>query len=286
MALMWATAALTREPITTVAAGMAPSFSLYPGLPSRPKPSAAPAPAPATPDASEAEAPSCERLLSERGDPFGKDLRAAMAFARRGIVRGDLAAAELGYCAANRIVPTGLAPVVGLTRVLLMQEAPRAAAQWAEQATLLAPADPDVLALFGDALARAGRTEEAESAWLRAAGIAPDDPGQVERWVERQRANARRAMREQRFELAERQFRRVVSAKPEDCGARAGISRAQLGRGAVHQSVASARDAASVAPHCAEIMVVLGTALASAGDRTGAQEALRQARELDPKAVR
>ncbi len=290
MALVWVAARLISLPTTDTTARVTLPAASAPHAPevappARSSSSGEPARAANTqPEELVARVPTCDQLVSERGNPFGNSVSAAVTFARRGIVRGDIQAAQLGYCSAARLAPTALAPVVGLTRVLLMQQAGAAAAEWGERASRLAPDDANVLALYGDALARAGRLEQAQSIWLRASGVPTDSPAELARWAERQRARAQQSVREQRFDLAERQFRRVMTVEPADCGALAGIGQALLLRGANREALTWARQAADAVPDCADALVVLGHALASGGDATGAAETLQRAHQLDAAA--
>ncbi|MCS6798239.1 MAG: tetratricopeptide repeat protein [Myxococcota bacterium] len=61
--------------------------------------------------------------------------------------------------------------VAGMARTSLALERPTEAVAWARRATALAPREPDLHVLLGDALQAAGRAEEARASWQRALEI-------------------------------------------------------------------------------------------------------------------
>jgi Flp pilus assembly protein TadD len=182
-------------------------------------------------DGSEATAPTCDELLAgaspDRKHTWSDHFRAA----RGALIRGDLDASQRAFCRATGAVSAPATVSLELAQLLLLRRDAIAANTWIEQAAQLAPESTRILELKGDTAVRIGNLEEARSAWLRAAGLSPDDGAGIDRMLRRVLADADASLRARDPRRAERLLRRVLAFRPDDAAAhtKLGIALTRLG---------------------------------------------------------
>lgn len=162
----------------------------------------------------------------------------------------------------------------------------------------------------GEAQREAGRASEAETAFLRARQLDPNDPeiayqlglacldqgllaqaeGELEAGLALRPDHAGmlqalgrvRAARHQ-WDAASEYFRRAIAADPEDAGAYLDLGRALLALGQLKDATRALERAVDLAPASAESQIALGMCYHAQGKRRQARMALQRAHDLDPR---
>jgi len=232
-----------------------------------------------------ARAPSCNQLLAKeppRRDGYPGAAYRAIKQARRGLMRGDVDAAERSYCRAAAFDSGSVTAAVELTRVFLLRRDGRAAAVWARRAGKRGADDATVNGLLGDGYALSGLFQKARSAWVEANGGQPADPEGEAALASKSRTIGRNALRVRAYSRAERYFRRAIVLAPEHASAAIGIARTLLMLDVPADAMSWARYAVAVAPRNADAQVALGDALNRKGQHVEASRAWKKALELQP----
>ncbi len=238
-----------------------------------------------TADGSNHAAPACRDLVAENPPPAGFNPVAALAemrAARSAIVRGDLRAAQLGFCRAAEFDPKKGEIALQLTHVLLLVRDGQQAAEWAERAVQQLPRERKAKETLGDALARVGAHAEARAAWFEGAGIDASNAAGHRALFMRGLKDADRSVRARDYVAAERYFRRAAVLDPSSVPAAAGLAYVLTMLGDAAPAVVWARRAVEAGPRTAAAHFALGEALQKAGDDAGATAAFREATTIDP----
>jgi Flp pilus assembly protein TadD len=165
--------------------------------------------------------------------------------------------------------------------LLLLRDGPQAL-EWLETARRIDPESLRIEETYGDALARVGAQSEARLAWLTAARIDPGDIRGVRGLVVREVRQAMTAVKGRKLVMAEKYFRRAALLEPKSWAAMTGLSNVLLDLGDVGPAVTWAERAVAVVPRNSAVRLVLGDALARAGDEERAIASWREASLLDP----
>ncbi len=275
-------------PLATTSGATAPAPA-PPSTPSSVATSTAPQGAPAAsatatavpPDPPDATAAARIAACAKLGEETHGGVGAEIPNARRALVRGDLDEAERWSCVAARRYPEEAATHVGLVKLFLLRREPAVATHFAERAVEKHPGSLELLALLGDALALAGRTEGAREALTRAAKIDAADAAQVALLERRYRAFADGALGERRYTEAERLYRRAAVLRPDAIAPTIGVARALAAQGRREDALAAAEATVKLDPKAAEAQVALGDVRLRFGDRDGARQAFERALFLD-----
>jgi tetratricopeptide (TPR) repeat protein len=145
---------------------------------------------------------------------------------------------------------------------------------WSRAAQLM-PEDPVSQLNLGNALARLGRTEEAQASFRRALDIRPD-------FAEAQQNLGKVLLDLGRSEEAAQSCRRALQIKPEFAEAHNTLGKAWLKLGNIDDATASFRRALDLRAEFAEARVNLGNALRSMGRLKDAIEEYRRALLIEP----
>jgi tetratricopeptide (TPR) repeat protein len=257
-----------------------------------PKPEAAPAPsaAPVEPEDSSGErtatTPTCEQMVGPSwsllsGDQPGRAL-AEIAIGRRALMLGKLEDAQVSFCRAAVLDPTKPDAFQALVRTLLLRRDANQALQWAERAAKQHPEIPEVQALYGDALARAGDVDHARTIWLENGHVDASDTAQIRGMAYTYAKGGDRAVKGADFAQADRLYRRAALLDPLNATAAAGLSRVLLVQAEVNAALHWAKRAVSLEPHDADLHIMLGDVLEKSGDLNAARAEWKNAYDLDP----
>ncbi|HEX7669665.1 MAG TPA: tetratricopeptide repeat protein, partial [Polyangiaceae bacterium] len=273
-----ASAAAARAPVPPPAASQATS-----------KPGPTPESSSSLPDVSgevQAKAPSCDQLVGPSWSLLGADQPARalreIGLGRRGMMLGKLDDAQIAFCRAVVLDPTKPDAFLALVRIFLLRNDAAQAREWAERAAKQHPGNQDVQAIYGDALARAGDSDRARDMWLSLAHIAPTDGDSVRAMAYTFLHGAQRAMKAADNAQADRLYRRAVLLDPLNAIATAGLARVLLVRGAIEGARTWAKRALALAPHDADLHVLLGDVEDKAGNVEAARAAWKNAYDIDP----
>jgi len=234
-------------------------------------------------DGSGAKAPSCDELVGN-GEAALRPARVIeqMRIAHRSLVQGNVEASQTALCKVSLSPHSTINNVLELTQVLLIRRDGTAAAEWAQRAIELNPNSARAQGLLGDALVRVGKPDQARAAWLAAAKISDSDTAALDAMTQKDLQEARRAFRKGDSARAERFFRRVVSFKPEDARANAGLAAALLKLGDSRAAEKWATRALLLKQDDPKVHLTAGDVGAALGNKQGAEEHWRRALELDP----
>jgi DNA-binding NarL/FixJ family response regulator/Flp pilus assembly protein TadD len=234
----------------------------------------------------QAKAASCEQLVGPSWSLLGADQPARalreIGLGRRGMMLGKLDDAQIAFCRAVVLDPTKPDAFLALVRIFLLRNDAAQAREWAERAAKQHPGNQDVQAIYGDALARAGDSDRARDLWLSLAHIAPSDGDSVRGMAYTFLHGAERAMKAADNAQADRLYRRAVLLDPLNAIATAGLARVLLVRGAVEGARTWAKRAVALAPHDADLHVLLGDVEDKAGNVEGARAEWKNAYDIDP----
>jgi Flp pilus assembly protein TadD len=200
----------------------------------------------------------------------------------KALVQGKVDEAQLAYCKAVRWDDKNPQTHIDLAQLLLIRKDGAAAAREARRAVELDPSSARAQSLLGDGLVRIGDHEGAKQAWLRAAGVDPNDSVKLGALLERNLREAEASLKKKDVSRAERFFRRAIVLDPESLPASRGLAAClnQLGDGAA--AVRWAQRALAREPRDPDAHVVLGDALMLLNDKVGAEREWREANRLDP----
>jgi len=182
--------------------------------------------APHTPSCAELGARVTERLSDVPGAAFLEIKRA-----RKGIVQGDVEAAQVAYCRALAIDPDEPTAHAELARIYMLRRDATAALSEVRAAIRLSPSNRVLSGIEADALARLGDHKTAREGWCAEAGVDPSNPRSLPGLAETFLAQARNQVRNHAWNEAERLYRRAAVLVPDDVRALVGVARAlaQLG---------------------------------------------------------
>jgi predicted Zn-dependent protease len=245
--------------------------------------SAAPAPPPVEGIVeAQVDTPSCERLLE--GFPAEAKPPSALAQIKRAAellrVR-KLDDAQRLYCRAITDHPGQAAPRLLLLELLLRRHDNQAVVVHGRQATQAFPQEPQFTWLLGDGLAKGGQWAEARAVWLGPSRGQPEEAQRVHALARQNLNSARAAAKTGYFAQAERAFRRVAILDPTDVEASTGLAQMLLRSDDPKAAAAWARQGLGRMPRYAGLHVMLGNALAAAGDPEGARAAWQEALKID-----
>ncbi|MCW5788865.1 MAG: tetratricopeptide repeat protein [Polyangiaceae bacterium] len=223
--------------------------------------------------------PSCETLVAGVDPPVGAQGAAQREVdrAKRAIVAGDLARAQLAYCQALTLAPGDARAASGLGLVLMMRGDGEQAVTYLKRA-LEGDADNPTRLLLGDALALAGRYPEAREAWLAASGVPATNSAAVEREAHVHQTKGDEALARRDHLRAERLYRRAVVLSPARVEAGVKLARALLLVGRKQEAVSFARWATEARPGARSGWLMLSEALTATGDAEGARAAAAKAK--------
>jgi len=165
-------------------------------------------------------AKSCEALAIIGSGPKGLLAGQAVTSAQRAIVRGDTAAAHAAFCTASQLGVTNDTVLFGLARVLFMQSDLSAALEAVDQLIERAPTNKQAFEWRGDILIRMGKFDEAQKAWLKAAGATRPSKLLIDNLIRSNDADVKTALRAGDLSRADRMLRRSIaltSGDPEHC---------------------------------------------------------------------
>jgi predicted Zn-dependent protease len=146
----------------------------------------------------------------------------------------------------------------------------------------LNPEERQLQLLLGDALALSGEARKAAEPMLLGAGVDANDALAKKRFAQAEIKKAEELARRQDASGAEREFRRALAVEPDNVPATIGVARMLLDQGHPKAAAHWARKANALDPRSAAGFVVLGDALAKAGDQAGAGAAWKKAVEVEP----
>lgn len=278
-------------PVEVPSVAPAPSTALPSAEPSA-MPSAAPAasvvPPVETDIAGEVmeKAPSCEEVVGPSWSLLGNDqpqrALSELAIARRALMVGRLDEAQTSFCRAAVLDSTRVDAFQALVRLYLLRRDAEKAREWAERGAKAHPNDPEMMGLYGDALARAGDVDQARSIWLGLGRIEPTDTEAVRTLSYTYVRAAERSGRAADQAQADRYYRRALYLDPLNGTAAAGLSRCLLVQGRVRPALHWAKRAVAIDPKNPELYVMLGDVQEKAGESDAARETWKRAYEIDP----
>lgn len=254
-----------------------------------PVPSAAPSAAPPEVDAAGElieKAATCEEIVGPSWSLLGTDqptrANSELRLARRAMMVGRLDEAQQGFCRAATLDPSRPDAFQALVRVFLLKKDAAQAREWGERGAKRHPGDVEMMGLYGDALARAGDSDEARSIWLQLGRIDPSDTPNVKLLSLTYVQAAERAARAADQAQSDRLYRRALLLDPLNAGAAAGLARCLLIQRQMDGALHWARRAVAIDPRDPEMYVMLGDVEDKAGNREAARAAWKQAYEIDP----
>jgi len=186
------------------------------------------------------------------------------------------------YCASLAVHPDHEGLQLGYLQALLQLGDAKTAGKQGEKFVKQHPKSYQMHIALGDAHAQLGDWDEARRAWLAAVKAEPGDTEATERFVGQQLNLAREALREQRFESAKRSFRRAAVLDKGNVEAATGVTQSCLRMKEYKLAVPWARRALEARPRAMGQHVLLGRALAAAGEIDAAIETLQKALEINP----
>lgn len=232
------------------------------------------------------KAPSCEESVGPSWSLLGNDqpqrALSELAIARRALMVGRLDEAQQSFCRAAVLDSTRVDAFQALVRLYLLRRDPEKAREWAERGAKGHPNDPEMMGLYGDALARAGDVDQARTVWLGLGHIEPTDAEAVRTLSYTYVRAAERSGRAADQAQADRYYRRALYLDPLNVTAAAGLSRCLLVQGRVQPALHWAQRAVGIDPKNPELYVMLGDVQEKAGEADAARESWKRAYEIDP----
>lgn len=201
---------------------------------------------------------------------------------RRALMLGKLDDAQMCFCRAAVLDTTKPEAFLALVRVFLLKRDPAQAREWAERAAREHPANTDVQALYGDALARTGDVDRARALWLSTGHIDPSDLSSTRVLAYNFVRGAERSVRAADPAQGERLYRRAVLLDPLNATAAAGLGRVLMSQGELQGAREWLKRAVALEPRDVELRILYGDVLHRAGDDTAAAAEWKTALELEP----
>jgi Flp pilus assembly protein TadD len=227
-------------------------------------------------------APTCEELLrSQDIMPALPQAQSPYLLGKQLTMKRKFTRALRVYCVATKAQPTHAGLRAGMLELLLILRDPEAAVRHGRAGVQQFPNSSRIHNLLGDALACTKDWEGARQAWLKATRLL-GYKGYVGRLAIRQMNAARDARRKHQLYSAERGFRRAAVLDPRNVEALTGLSQVLLILKDARPAASWARRAVARAPIVPAQHLLLGRALAEAGDLVGARAAWREALRLNP----
>ena len=237
-------------------------------------------------DESGTHAPTCDEALGGKsvhaGDYPGAAY-AAMQDANRGLIRGDVDAAQQALCKAALWNQNNPAIPFELAQLLLLRRDGAQAIDWVNKGLVLDATNARGQGILGDALARVGQFEPAKRAWLKSLHLEPSaDAEQFKALSFSSQREAQASLKRRDFARAERFFRRAVVLDDASVPASNGLAGALLKLGDTVAALRWANHSVAIAPRDASARVTLGDVLFQKGDRNAAEVEWREALRLEP----
>ena len=186
------------------------------------------------------------------------------------------------YCASLAVHPEHEGLQLGYLQTLLQLRDAKAAVEHGEKYVKQHPKSYRMHIALGDAYAQLGEWDHAKRSWLASVRSDPSDTEATGRFVGQQLNLAREALREQRSESAMRGFRRAAVLDKSNVEASTGVAQALLRMKKYALAVPWARRALDARPRAMGQHVLLGRAMAAAGDLDAAIEVLENALKINP----
>jgi tetratricopeptide (TPR) repeat protein/DNA-binding response OmpR family regulator len=228
-------------------------------------------------------APTCESMIgNEKVEASENDSKRHVGAARDELMRGDVEAAQREYCLALQADENNPSALGELARALLLLRGDDQAAEPYARRAVEHATKPNSTLLLGDIMARRGRYDDALAIWLKAMRLTPDDVGKRAARARRDVREAEKYFRRVDYVEAERGFLRAAIIDPRSAEAAAGVARSLLRQRNHQGSLPWAKRARDLAPADAAIRVLLGDALAAAGESSAANAEYREALKLEP----
>jgi len=155
----------------------------------------------------------------------------------------------------------------------------------AERATLEKPDDPRPHLVLSAHRGRQGDFEGALASAERAVELAPDDDSALLRKAEVMIELGFREGNTERIEGGRAIVEGVIQAEPSNPGALFVMAKLHMAEGRADEAIKALRAAIDLKPNWAEAHFLLGTSLASIGERTAARTELARALEIDPSII-
>jgi len=186
------------------------------------------------------------------------------------------------YCVSLVVHPDHEGLQLGYLQALLQLGDAEAAVKQGEKFVEQHPKNYQMHIALGDAHAHLGDWKQAARVWLASVKAEPGDKEATERFVGQQLNLARESLREQRSESAKRAFRRAAVLDKGNVEASTGVTQSLLRMKEYKLAVPWARRALEARPGAMGQHVLLGRALAAAGDTDAAIETLEKALKINP----
>jgi cytochrome c-type biogenesis protein CcmH/NrfG len=249
-----------------------------------------PAPPLAMPPVVEADtskkAKTCEEIVGPSWALLGSNqpgrALGEIGLGRRALMLGKLDDAQMCFCRAAVLDTTKPEAFLALIRVLLSKRDVVQAREWAERAARENPGNPDVQALYGDALARTGDIDRARALWLATGHIEPSDVSSTRVLAYNFIRGAERSVRSADPAQGERLFRRAVLLDPLNATGAAGLGRVLMSQGEYQGAREWIKRAVALEPRDVELRILFGDVLHKNGDDAAATAEWKTATELDP----
>jgi DNA-binding NarL/FixJ family response regulator/tetratricopeptide (TPR) repeat protein len=202
---------------------------------------------------------------------------------KKALMLGRLDDAQMNFCRAAVLDPFKPEAFLALVRLFLLEGDPVQAREWAERASKQHPGNPDVLALYGDALARTGDPERARALWLETGHIKANDVGSTRLLAYNFVRGGERSIHGSDAAQAERLYRRAAILDPLNASAAAGLGRILLNQselGAAREWIARA---VALEPRDVDLRILHGDVLDKSDKKDAALKEWHMALDLEPR---